>query len=592
MTFLGTLISFPVFNGLQQGELALLTAFLGGLVLMGSIALIILTNSQSSRALHVVTMLVAFTALLPNMWATYAISLVLFGYLYLALKLGSKALFLVTFLSAAVYLLLLGGAIIWYWPIQLTLLPLFMVYIAQLYELSLKPSKNSHSDLPEHNALRKQDVLGLPSRSAMRDAYHAYTEQEVFPMVLVLIRLEGFEQVNFHLGREYGDLLLAQSANRIKHQLQNEDIVKIEQGDESAKLAHLGGLHFVFLCSLAHQQHLHEQVISAIVQTTLKPFNVGHCTIEIKAKASYVSLVDKVSDFDNAITCAFLALDSEPKKVITEYQNSMQTAKQEQQARLAELTHHDFRDQLELYFQPIIRHSDNGIEFLELLLRWQHPKQGILAASKFIDDIRIAGLALPVAQFVIERAAEIAMALKMEGIKMALSVNVFGPEMLHEEFIEFLDDVLLTHHLEAGDLIIECPSELFMSLDAQGVAMIARLRSIGVRLCVDGFGEAPLVLAKLPKLTVDYVKVGQSLTRDHQHQGALRGIVRGLVDMQHQLDCAVICEGVESQEQLNFAQSLNTFAAQGYYFERPLSSVGMLSWIKQYQLEHHHLVDY
>ena len=184
------------------------------------------------------------------------------------------------------------------------------------------------------------------------------------------------------------------------------------------------------------------------------------------------------------------------------------------------------------------------------------------------------------------------MALKMEGIKMALSVNVFGPEMLHEEFIEFLDDVLLTHHLEAGDLIIECPSALFMSLDAQGVAMIARLRSIGVRLCVDGFGEAPLVLAKLPKLTVDYVKVGQSLTRDHQHQGALRGIVRGLVDMQHQLDCAVICEGVESQEQLNFAQSLNTFAAQGYYFERPLSSVGMLSWIKQYQLEHHHLVDH
>ena len=256
-----------------------------------------------------------------------------------------------------------------------------------------------------------------------------------------------------------------------------------------------------------------------------------------------------------------------------------------------EKTHDDFKEQLELYFQPVIRHSDNGIEFLELLLRWQHPKQGILAAGKFIEDIRIAGLALPVAQYVIERAAEIAMVLKMEGIKMALSVNVFGPEMLHEEFIEFLDDVLLTHHLEAGDLIIECPSALFMSLDPQGVAMIARLRSIGVRLCVDGFGEAPLVLAKLPKLTVDYVKVGQSLTRDHQHQGALRGIVRGLVDMQHQLDCAVICEGVENQEQLKFAQSLNTFAAQGYYFERPLSSVGMLTWIKQYQLEHHHLVD-
>ena len=272
---------------------------------MGSIALIILTHSQSSRALHVVTTLVSFTALLPNMWATYAISLVLFGHLYLALKLGSKTLLLMSFIAAAAYLLLLGGAIVWYWPIQLTLLSLLLVYISQLYEFSLKPSNNSASDLSEQGEIRKQDVLGLPPRSALRDAYYAHTEQDASPMVLVMIRLEGFEQVNFHLGREYGDLLLAQSANRIKQQLQNEDIVNIERGDECAKLAHLGGLNFVFLCSLAHQQHLHEQVIGAIVQTTLKPFNVGHCTIEINAKASYVSFADKVSDFDNAITCAF-----------------------------------------------------------------------------------------------------------------------------------------------------------------------------------------------------------------------------------------------------------------------------------------------
>lgn len=591
MTLLGALTSFPVFNGLQQGELAILTAFLGGLVLMGSIAAIILTHLQSVRAVHVVTMLVAFGALLPNILASYALSLIFLTHLLLALKANSKILLQASFTAIAVYLILLFSAIVWFWPIQLVLLPLLIIYISQIYVFSVSQLSAEISRKVEQATNRKPDILGLPDRASLREAYAKLTEQTSSTTVLVMIRLEGFEQVNFHLGREYGDLLLAQSANRIKQHLNSPDILSIHYGNETAKLAHLGGLHFVFICSLVNQQHLHEQVIGAIVQSTLKPFNVANCTIEIKARASFVNCAQRVSDFDNAITYAFLALDSEPKKVVTEYNNTMQTAKQEQQARLAELTHDDFKEQLELYFQPVIRHSDNGIEFLELLLRWQHPKQGILAAGKFIEDIRIAGLALSVAQYVIERAAEIAMALKMEGIKMALSVNVFGPEMLHEEFIEFLDDVLLTHHLEAGDLIIECPSALFMSLDPQGVAMIARLRSIGVRLCVDGFGEAPLVLAKLPKLTVDYVKVGQSLTRDHQHQGALRGIVRGLVDMQHQLDCAVICEGVENQEQLKFAQSLNTFAAQGYYFERPLSSVGMLTWIKQYQLEHHHLVD-
>lgn len=591
VTLLGALTSFPVYNGLQQGELALYTAFLGGLVFMGSVTIIILAQLQSLRAVHIAIMPVVFCVLLPNILASYALSLIFIIHSLLALKAKSKTLLQASFAAMGLYLILLSLAIIWFWPVQLVLLPLLIIYIAQIYVFSVNQRSAEALRPVEYTANTKFDALDLPDRASLREAYAKLTEQTSSTTVLVMIRLEGFEQVNFHLGREYGDLLLAQSANRIKQHLNSPDILSIHYGNETAKLAHLGGLHFVFICSLVNQQHLHEQVIGAIVQSTLKPFNVANCTIEIKARASFVNCAQRVSDFDNAITYAFLALDSEPKKVVTEYNNTMQTAKQEQQARLAELTHDDFKEQLELYFQPVIRHSDNGIEFLELLLRWQHPKQGILAAGKFIEDIRIAGLALPVAQYVIERAAEIAMVLKMEGIKMALSVNVFGPEMLHEEFIEFLDDVLLTHHLEAGDLIIECPSALFMSLDPQGVAMIARLRSIGVRLCVDGFGEAPLVLAKLPKLTVDYVKVGQSLTRDHQHQGALRGIVRGLVDMQHQLDCAVICEGVENQEQLKFAQSLNTFAAQGYYFERPLSSVGMLTWIKQYQLEHHHLVD-
>ncbi|MFM9785531.1 EAL domain-containing protein, partial [Streptomyces scabiei] len=92
----------------------------------------------------------------------------------------------------------------------------------------------------------------------------------------------------------------------------------------------------------------------------------------------------------------------------------------------------------------------------------------------------------PLAEFVIERAAELVMALRMEGIKMPLSINIFGPEMLNEEFIAFIDQVFLEHHLLPGDLIIECPLEVFMNLDEQGKAMVARLNSKGVKMCVDG----------------------------------------------------------------------------------------------------------
>ena len=99
------------------------------------------------------------------------------------------------------------------------------------------------------------------------------------------------------------------------------------------------------------------------------------------------------------------------------------------------------------------------------------------------------------------------MALRMEGIKMPLSINVFGPEMLNEEFISFIDQVFTEHQLLPGDLIIECPLEVFLNLDAQGKAMVARLSSQGVKMCVDGLGDSPVWLAKLPNLAVEYVKV-------------------------------------------------------------------------------------
>ena len=584
-TSMWSVSAIPVLNGMQQGFIPLLAALLAGVVLMGSIAIIVVNKASKLRILHAFTASIALGLLAFDVdWLQYLLGIALLTHLLYDLRHSDGAYLVLASSCAVLFILLLGAHIIWLWPSILTIAVLGILYLGQLYlqneqEEAVPPVHEERSD-------QAHDILGLPDRASLRAAFHEYRVLDPGPAMLIMIRLEGFEQVNLHLGREFGDLLLAQSANRIKQQLQSHDVVAIPNGNDISRLAHLGGLNFVFVCGVSNQKHFHEQLIDDILRSTLKPFNVGNCTLEVSARASYVSCDEELGQFDNLITCAFLALDSQSNKLVCAYQQKMQITKLEQQARLAELVNIDFRNEFELYFQPIIRHKDGGIEFLELLLRWQHPRQGILEAGQFIDDIRLAGLSVPVAHYVIERAAEIAMALRMDNIHMPLSVNVFGPEMLNEEFIEFLDRILLEHHLLPGDLIIECPSALFMSLDAQGVAMVARLRSIGVRLCVDGFGEAPLILAKLPKLSVDYVKVGRSLTAEHQQQGQFKSVVRGMVEMQHQLNSKVICEGVETQEQLNFVQSLDTFAAQGYFFSRPLSSVGMISWLKQWKLEH------
>ncbi len=563
--------------------------FLAGSVFMAMICALCVTQNPILRLSLVVNGVLGLAILSLGLpWLVILLALALCFHLWQAFR-TTNWLAIILSVSAAISFavlysahLLLDTALYWL---------VFSVVILSIsgffnYE---EPEEDEQVEVePLHNDdLDAAPLTGLPDRNALRNSFVAWTEEHSANCALVMIRLEGFNDVNQHIGRDFGDLLLAQSATRIKQQLSVDAVLSmVSNTANTEKLAHLGGLNFAFICSLEEQKHLHEQLISQIRQVTLKPFNVANCTIEVKVRASYVNCDEPEYSFENLISFANLALDSNPEREIVPYHPQMMIEQLEQQARLRELAHLDFASELELYFQPVIRNSDEQIEFLELLLRWQHPKQGILSANKFIDDIRVAGLSYPVAAYVIERAAELAMALRMEGIELPLSINVFGPEMLHEEFIEFVDRIMNEHRLEPGDLIIECPLDLFMGLDDQGKAMVARLNSIGIKLCIDGFGDTPIWLAKLPNLNVEYIKVAASLTADFAHQSQVRSLVSGMVDMHNQNNAKVICEGVETLKQLKFVKSLNTYAAQGYYFNYPLSSVGMMSWLKQWRLEH------
>ncbi|MFC3032895.1 EAL domain-containing protein [Pseudoalteromonas fenneropenaei] len=567
----------------QWMSLGSIQACLAGAVLMGLIHSLWWQDSGLIRVLHWSTAIVTLALLSTGMpWLGFVLGALLIAQLLFAsqqrLTLPLKPLGGV----AVSYLVLLSGYYFAALPLLLLALPGIALQLLCLHQVYCKARQQAKPAV----MARQTDPLGVADRESLRQAFLTFQGLSPCPAMLVMIRLQGFQEVNLHLGRDFGDILLVQSANRLKQQLRHTEVLSIPCINSFEKVAHLGGLHFVFICKLQEHKHLHEQLLDDIFKNTLKPFNVANCTLEITARASYVSCDEADGQFEQILSLAYLALDSNPEQTVVPYQSQLQVRKQEQQSRLAELAKVDFRQEFELYFQPVVRHRDGDIEFLELLLRWQHPKQGILAANVFIDDIRIAGLSLRLAQYVIERAAELAMALQMEKRPIALSFNVFGPEMLHEEFIEFIDKVMTEHNLPQGKLIIECPAALFLSLSSQEVAMIARLKSLGVRLCVDGFGEAPLVLAKLPKLAVDYVKIGQSLTREHQQQGQFKAMVRGMVEIQQQLNSKVLCEGVETLEQLQFVKSLNTYGAQGYYFARPLSSVGMLTWLERWQAEH------
>ena len=558
-----------------------LAIFLSGALLMAMVAVLLTVKSNVIRLILLCTGLIGLAMVSTAIpWFVVLLALGFGFHLYQANLLKQKLPLLVSACATGLLALLFIGYLFFTLHLAWLLIPILLLSSSSFSmdnAPQIAPPLKPQTD-PEVY-VENSPLTSFPDKQQLRQKYNELINEDSFRAALIVLRLEGFAQVNQHIGRDFGDLLLSQSANRIKDLLNSDEVFYL---DEQAKLAHLGGLNFAFICDLQSHNHLHQQLIKQIIGATLKPFNVANCTIEVKVRASYVHCEQQSSSFDELISHAYLALDSRPDKQIVAYHQQMTVEHLEQQARLTELVNISFADEFELFFQPVIRNSDGQIEFLELLLRWQHPTQGTLSASRFINDIRIAGLGYSLATFVIERAGELAMALRMEGMSVPLSVNLFGPEMLNEEFVDFVYGVIGEHQLRPGDLILECPLHIFTSLDDKGRAMIARLNSLGLKVCVDGLGDNPVLLSKLPSLAVEYIKVSPALTADFSNQNNIRSLVGGMVEMHNQQQTKVIFEGVETLDQLKFVKSLKAYASQGYYFGHPLSSLGLMSWFKQW----------
>ena len=558
-----------------------LAIFLSGALLMAMVATLLTVKSNVMRLSFLCTGLIGLAMVSSAIpWLSILLALG-FGFnLYQAKLQKQKKPFLISACASALLALLLIGYLFFTLHLAWLLMAILLLSVSGfLADNEPKATTPLKPQTEPEVYVENSPLASFPDKQQLRQKYNELTNEGSFRAALIVLRLEGFAQVNQHIGRDFGDLLLSQSANRIKDLLDSDEVLFLAP---HAKLAHLGGLNFAFICDLQSHNHLHQQLIKQIIGATLKPFNVANCTIEVKVRASYVHCDQQSTSFDDLISYAYLALDSQPSKQIVAYHQQMTVEHLEQQARLTELANISFADEFELFFQPVIRNGDGQIEFLELLLRWQHPTQGTLSASRFINDIRIAGLGYSLATFVIERAGELAMALRMEGMSVPLSVNLFGPEMLNEEFVDFVYGVIGEHQLRPGDLIIECPLHVFTSLDDKGRAMIARLNSLGLKVCVDGLGDNPVLLSKLPSLAVEYIKVSPALTADFSNQNNIRSLVSGMVEMHNQQQTKVIFEGVETLDQLKFVKSLKAYASQGYYFGHPLSSLGLMSWFKQW----------
>ncbi len=568
-----------------------INSFFAGMLLVALVQSLLRKKSPVSRFMEVGYGVLGLAVLAFNsFWLLAALPILLLAHIYYGLR-GPKDVGLMVAIASVPLVILMVLLLAVYsglspqylliWPVYLLLVPPFRVLA--LSKLANPPGEVSSA---------AQNDAVMPDRSWLREAYTQHQTNYSGPATLVVFRLQGFAELQQKLGHDFADILLVQIARKVNHILAAETVMPVTNANSAQHapslngvyLAHLGEMDFAFVVEGQVQKHLHEQLIDAINLAVAKPINVHNCTVDLSLKFAYAQTPNLAEEpFEGFLSHVYLALLQNDHDSVTEYHNELCEMMAHQRERVAELSELNFEQVFELHFQPVVAIKSNQVEFIELLLRWPHESRGMLSAQTFIEDVRLAGLANKVARWVVEQACQMRKALREAGNSTPISINLFGKELLQDDFIEYLDHTITEHKIAKNMLIIECPISTFMELEDGGAAVIRRLRSMGIKVCVDDLGATPVSLAVLPKLHFDYVKVDQSLTTELAKNVNSRSLLGGIVDMNNNLNAKVICEGIESQEVLEYIEGLKVFGAQGYLFSRPLDLNGAASWLAQWQ---------
>ena len=406
----------------------------------------------------------------------------------------------------------------------------------------------------------------LPNRLLFADRLsqavtHARREQEM--LAVLLLRLDRFKNVNDTLGHDWGDLLLREIAVRLKNAIGDRGTVARFEGDE-----------FGLLLTDIHGS---EKVLEALCEVTgsLKPAFVieGH---EIYVTASVgVSLFpadgqDPPELLDHA-GIALYRTQSLGGNSSQFYRAEMNQRALERLALEAELRRAVENEELILYYQPQIDIATRRICGAEALLRWQHPKLGLVPPLEFIPLAEDTGLILPIGEWVMKTACNQAASWHRGGFpNLRMAVNVSPKQFQQRDFLDTVRRIVQQSLIEPSLLELEITESSLVENAAPVIELLTRLKQIGVSIAIDDFGIGYSSLAYLKRLPIDMLKIDRTFVSDAITAPDDAAIVVAIITLAHNLRLQVMAEGVETEEHLKFLQLLNCDKAQGYLFGKPV----------------------
>ena len=422
-------------------------------------------------------------------------------------------------------------------------------------------------------ALRYQalhDALtGLPNRTLLLDRL----EQALLAarrvngsVALLLLDLDRFKEVNNTFGHHHGDLLLQQVTERLCGLLRAGDTV-----------ARLGGDEFAVL--LPGDDQKGAAVTASKIGAALDaPFVLGASSAHIGTSIGIAVSPTHGTEATTLLRRADVAMyvSKRRRHNHTLYAPEQDAALPERLALIAELREAVARDELVLYYQPKVSPAA-GVRGVEALVRWRHPRRGLLSPDQFIPLAEETGLIASLTQWVLQAALRQCRAWQAKGLQVAINLSMSN---LHDPSLpETIAQSLRAHGLPPASLRIEITEGTLMADAERAQDVLAALEQLGVGISVDDYGTGYSSLAYLKRLPVDELKIDMSFVRHMRDDEIDAAIVASTIGLGHSLGLSVVAEGVENQDAWETLVTLGCDAAQGYHLSRPLPADQLERWL-------------
>ena len=415
--------------------------------------------------------------------------------------------------------------------------------------------------LANHDAL-----TGLPNRNLLADRIGqtiARARRTGWQLATLMLDLDRFKFVNDSYSHAAGDWLLRAVAARLTLAVRDGDTV-----------AGLGGDKFVVLLADLAQPAAAQEAAQKILATFSAPFVVDgqalHITTSIGASVF-------PADGDSAellLKTAEAALYSAKGKGSNTCQFYTHTlgAMVEQRAEIEHALHQAIaKDELELYYQPKVDLGNGKVYGVEALLRWRHPRGGLIPPDRFIPLAEETGLILSIGEWVLRTACAQLRQWHARGhAGLTMAVNLSARQFRQGDVPALVRDVLASSGLEAEYLELELTESVLMHNRDTVLQALRELKKIGVTLSLDDFGTGYSSLSYLKQFPIDVVKIDQSFIRDVTNSVDGASLTKSILAMAKSLRLSTVAEGVETEGQLGFLNTHRCDAIQGYYFSRPL----------------------